>query len=162
MPRVAFTRALLFCSRVLVVGVLVGCAVAACADPVTPTPTRSVLIVYRGLVELRADFPASSRDCATNVLVTRVHPSWRTYTAVPMQAILPDTWQFTFTDVPVDEPVRFRINDKNWCDRNSTATVLSDVSANGVALTQNATTPGSAGDEPGFAFTVDASGQVRQ
>jgi hypothetical protein len=35
------------------------------------------------------------------------------------------------------------------------------VFANGVPLVQNTLTPGS-GQEPGFAFTVDAAGRVRQ
>jgi hypothetical protein len=68
----------------------------------------------------------------------------------------------TFMDVPINQVVRFRINDKNWCDRNPTGAVLGDVTANGVELVQNATTPGPNGEEPGFSFTVDADGRVQQ
>lgn len=162
--RFGFAEWLRVCPHALAGGlVLVSTVAAACSNPVSPTPTKSVEIVYRGLVSLRPDFPDAFRDCASGVLVTRVHPSWRGYAAVPMSAVLTlDAWNFTFQDVPVNETVRFRINDKNWCDQNATATVLRDVSANGVSLTPNATTPGPAGDEPGFAFTVDASGVVRQ
>ena len=161
--RFAFVRALRVCPRALTVGlVLVSMAAVACSDPVSPTQTASVQIVFRGLVERRPDLPASFQNCVAGVLVTRVHPSWRTYVAVPMQAAPPDTWQLTFLDVPINETVRFRINDKNWCDQNATATVLRDVSANGVNLAQNTTTPGPSGDEPGFMFTVDASGRVQQ
>lgn len=162
--RFAFPKALQLCPHTLAVGlVLVSAAGAACSNPVSPTPTRTVEIVYRGPVFLRPDFPDAFRDCVAGVLVTRAHPSWRGYAAVPMSALLTfDAWQFTFHDVPVNETVRFRINDKNWCDQNATATVLRDVSANGVSLTPNTTTPGPAGDEPGFAFTVDETGRVQQ
>jgi len=77
-----------------------------------------------------------------------------------MIAVPPGMWQITFDDVPIDEAVRIRINDKNWCDRTATGAVLAEVTANGVPLVQNTTTPG--GEEPGFAFTVDASGRVEQ
>jgi hypothetical protein len=139
---------------------------AGCSNPAEPLPTRSVEIVFSGAVSARADLPASALDCAGGVLVTRVHPSWRNYVAVPMAARTPpplDTgWTLTFPDVPVGVTVKFRIHDKNWCDQNPTGAVLRDVTANGVVLTQNTTTPGTAGEEPGFALTVDASGQVRQ
>jgi len=149
--------------------VLVSSTTAACSDPTEPTPTRSVEIVFNGPVTTEAGLLPAFQDCASGVLVTRIHPSWRNYVAVPMSAVLPgiggatvERWQLTLNDVPVDETVKFRINDKNWCDQNATGAVLSDVTANGVALTQNTTTPGPVGEEPGFAFTVDASGQVRQ
>jgi uncharacterized repeat protein (TIGR01451 family) len=147
---------------------LVSSALAACSNPASPTPTRSVELVLLGPVNLKPELrvpvrPTSLDACVSGVAVTRVHPSWRDYEAVPMSATLAlDAWRFTFTDVPVGETVRFRINDKNWCDQNATGAVLRDVSANGVVLTQNTTTPGASGTEPGFAFTVDATGQVRQ
>jgi hypothetical protein len=50
--------------------------------------------------------------------------------------------------VPADTQVSFRINDQNWCDQNATGAVTRNVFVNGVALVQNATTPGQ-GDEPG-------------
>lgn len=142
--------------------VIVSISAAACSDPVSPSETASVQIVFRGLVDRRPDLPASVQDCVTGVVVTRVHPSWRGFTAVSMQASPPDTWQMTFGDVPINETVRFRINDKNWCDQNATGAVLRNVSANGIELAQNATTPGAAGEEPGFALRVDAAGRVQQ
>lgn len=162
--RFGMKRALRFYPHAVAAGVVLASgAAAACSDPVSPTTTRSVEIVYRGPVNLRPDMPASFQDCVSGVLTTRVHPSWRAYAAVPMAATITfDAWHLTFNDVPVDETVRFRINDKNWCDQNLTAAVLRDVSVNGVALTQNTRTPGPAGEEPGFAFSVDESGQVRQ
>ena len=158
------SQALRVCRLALTAGVvIVSLSAAACTDHSTsPGQTVSVQIVFHGLVERRPDLPATFQDCVAGVLVTRVHPSWRAFEAVPMQAAPPDTWQMTFLDVPINQTVRFRINDKNWCDQNATATVLRDVSANGVNLTQNATTPGPSGDEPGFAFTVDSAGRVQQ
>jgi hypothetical protein len=146
--------------------VLVSSTTAACSDPTEPTPTRSVEIVFSGPVLTEPGLLPAFQDCAAAVVTTRIHPSWREYVAVPMAARTPpplDTgWTLTLHDVPVDEMMKFRINDKNWCDQNATGAVLSDVTANGVALAQNTTTPGPVGEEPGFAFTVDASGQVRQ
>ena len=159
------------CPYALAVGcgvALVSSAAAACSNPISPARTRSVELVFRGLVELKPELrtplrPPTLDECVSAAVVTRVHASWRDYASVPMSATLTlDTWQFTFHDVPLDETVRFRINDKNWCDQTATGAVLRDVSANGVVLTQNTTTPGPAGNEPGFAFTVDTSGQVRQ
>ena len=135
-------------------------SIAACADrPDTPRETR-VQITFRGDVELHPGLLDSVPDCVTRVLVTRVHASWQRYEAVAMIAVPPGMWQITFDDVPIDEAVRLRINDKNWCDRTATGAVLAEVTANGVPLVQNTTTPG--GEEPGFAFTVDASGRVEQ
>jgi hypothetical protein len=57
--------------------------------------------------------------------------------------------------------VSFRVNDQNSCDENPTGAVTRNVFANDVALVQNTLTPGS-GDEPGYAFTVNASGRVSQ
>jgi hypothetical protein len=162
----AFSRARRSRPLALTLGAALLLGADACSNPVEPIPTRSVEIGFSGAVSARADLPASAQDCAAGVLVTRVHPSWRNYVAVPMAARTPpplDTgWTLTFPDVPVGVSVKFRINDKNWCDQNPTGAVLRDVIANGVVLTQNTTTPGPAGEQPGFAFTVDASGQVRQ
>ena len=55
----------------------------------------------------------------------------------------------------------FRINDQNSCDENPTGAVTRNVFVNTVRLTQNTTTPGN-GDEPGYAFTVTASGSIAQ
>ena len=69
--------------------------------------------------------------------------------------------EITFTDVPVDTRVSFRVNDQNSCDENPTGAVTRNVFVNDLRLIQNATTPGN-GDEPGFAFTVAANGTVSQ
>lgn len=73
----------------------------------------------------------------------------------------PDRYEITFDDVPVDTRVSFRINDQNSCDENPTGAVTRNVFVNNAALVQNTTTPGQ-GDEPGFAFSVSATGRVTQ
>ena len=69
--------------------------------------------------------------------------------------------RITFTDVPVNTRVSFRVNDQNACDENPTGAVTRNVFVNDIRLIQNATTPGN-GDEPGFAFTVAPNGTVSQ
>jgi hypothetical protein len=53
------------------------------------------------------------------------------------------------------------VNDQNFCDQNPTGAATRNVFVNDVELRQNTTTPGN-GDEPGFAFTITASGRVTQ
>lgn len=73
----------------------------------------------------------------------------------------PDRYEITFTDVPVNTRVSFRVNDQNACDENPTGAVTRNVLANDVRLVQNTTTPGN-GDEPGFAFTIAPNGTISQ
>jgi hypothetical protein len=93
--------------------------------------------------------------------VTHIHPSWRSFATVPLQAVPPDRYEITFSDVPIGTRVSFRINDQNSCDENPTGAVTRNVFANDVRLAQNTTTPGN-GDEPGYALTVAANGTISQ
>ena len=128
----------------------------------SPTPlTAAVGIVFRGPTARRADLPASAQACVQGVGATHTHPSWRAFAGIPLRAVPPDRYEISFADVPVGTSVSFRVNDQNWCDQNPTGAVLRNVFANDVPLVQNTLTPGS-GQEPGFAFTVDAAGRVRQ
>jgi hypothetical protein len=155
--------------RVSLVGLIaVGVtAFAAACDRGRESPTgpnasvTTVRIVFRGATTRRTDLPASAQACVQGVGATHVHPSWRGFGAFPLAASPPDRYETSFADVPVDTSVSFRVNDQNWCDQNPTGAVLRNVFANNVELAQNTLTPG-AGDEPGFAFTVDAAGRVRQ
>ena len=70
-----------------------------------------------------------------------------------------DRWELSFADVPAGPRLSLRISDGNVCDENPTGAATRNVFANNVLLTEIVTTPGS-GPEPGFAFTVDASGRV--
>jgi hypothetical protein len=120
-----------------------------------------VRIVFTGSTTRRADLPPSAQACVSGVGVTHTHPSWRDFAAIPLQAVPPDRYEITFTDVPVNTRVSFRVNDQNACDENPTGAVTRNVLAKGVRLVQNATTPGN-GDEPGFAFTIAPDGAISQ
>jgi hypothetical protein len=123
--------------------------------------TATVRIVFVGATARRTDLPASAQACVNGVGATHTHPSWRGFATVPMQPVPPDRYEFSYDDVPVDTRVSFRVNDQNACDQNPTGAVTRNVSANGVPLVQNATTPGN-GDEPGFAFSIAPNGAISQ
>ena len=140
-------------------------AVLGCSEsdgPTAPTgSTATVRIVFIGSTTRRTNLPASAQACVNGVGPTHTHPSWRSFAAIPLQAVPPDRYEITFADVPIDTRVSFRVNDQNACDENPTGAVTRNVFLNNTRLVQNATTPGS-GDEPGFAFTVAANGTVSQ
>jgi hypothetical protein len=83
------------------------------------------------------------------------------FASIPLQPVPPDRYEITFTDMPVNTRVSFRINDQNACDENPTGAVTRNVFANDVRLVQNTTTPGN-GDEPGYALTVTANRTISQ
>ena len=149
--------------------VLLSLAVAGCGEsdgPTSPTgppgsTTATVRLVFMGSTTRRADLPAAAQACVIGVGTTHTHPSWRAFAAIPLQAVPPDRYEITFTDLPVDTRVSLRVNDQNSCDENATGAVTRNVFVNGTSLIQNATTPGN-GDEPGFAFTVAPNGTVSQ
>jgi hypothetical protein len=139
--------------------------VTAACDEQSPTQPRgataTVRLVFTGATARRTDLPPSAQACVDGVGATHTHPSWRSFAAIPLQAVPPNRYEITLTDVPVDTRVSFRVNDQNSCDENPTGAVTRNIFVNEVRLTQNATTPGN-GDEPGFAFTVSANGTIRQ
>jgi hypothetical protein len=139
------------------------CGVCSCTSSTSSpsSPFAAVRFVFRGATSERADLPPSAQACVSGVGATHMHPSWRSFATVPLQAVPPDRYEMTFTDVPAGTRVSFRINDRNSCDQNPTGAVVRNVFANDVELAQNTTTPGN-GDEPGFAFTASASGRVTQ
>lgn len=146
--------------------VIVAIAVTSvgCEDsPETPSDSTvaTIQIVFLGSTTRRTDLPASAQACVTGVGPTHTHPSWREFAGIPLQAVPPDRYEITFTDVPVGTRVSFRVNDQNSCDENPTGAVTRNILVNGVRLTQNATTPGN-GDEPGYALTVSANGAISQ
>lgn len=148
------------------IGIILAIGASACGretrPPAGPTPAMAtVRIVFRGPTARRADLPAAAQDCANAVGATHTHPSWRNFAGIALQPTPPASYEIMFRDVPVNISVSFRVNDQNWCDQNPTGAVLRNVFANDVELLQNTLTPGS-GQEPGFAFTVDPAGRVRQ
>jgi hypothetical protein len=152
-------------ARVFAVGLslaLLGCDESD--RPTTPTgaaSTATVRLVFMGATTRRTDLPVSAQACVNGVGATHTHPSWRSFAAIPLQAVPPDRYEISFTDVPVNTRVSFRVNDQNACDENPTGAVTRNVFVNEIRLIQNATTPGN-GDEPGFAFTVAPNGTVSQ
>jgi hypothetical protein len=139
-----------------------GCGSGDEQSPARPDgPTTTARIVLMGPTARRTDLPLSAQACVNGVGATHTHPSWRRFEGIPLQAVPPNRYEITFTDVPVDRRVSFRVNDQNSCDENPTGAVTRNIFVNEVRLAQNATTPGN-GDEPGFAFTISANGTIRQ
>jgi hypothetical protein len=133
------------------------------SSPTTPSDstTANVRIVFMGATARRTDLPTSAQACVSGVGATHTHPSWRSFAVIPMQPVPPDRYEISFTDVPVNTRVSFRVNDQNACDENPTGAVTRNVLANDVRLIQNTTTPGN-GDEPGFAFSIAPNGAISQ
>jgi hypothetical protein len=119
----------------------------------------TVVISYRSSTTPRTDLPGSLQACVIGVGQTHVHPSWRGFAAFPLMAAASNRWELSFADAPVGPRVSLRVSDGNVCDENPTGAATRNVFANNVLLTEIVTTPGS-GPEPGFAFSVDASGRV--
>ena len=139
-------------------------ATPGCDEPAPTAPsgsTATVRIVFLGATARRTDLPASAQACVNGVGATHTHPSWRGFAGIPLQPVPPDRYEISFTDVPVDTRVSFRVNDQNACDENPTGAVTRNVFANDVRLIQNTTTPGN-GDEPGFALMVSPNGAISQ
>ena len=133
------------------------------SPPTTPSgsTTATVRIVFMGATARRTDLPASAQACVSGVGATHTHARWRSFAVIPMQPVPPDRYEISFTDVPVNTRVSFRVNDQNACDENPTGAVTRNVVANDVRLIQNATTPGN-GDEPGYAFIIAPNGAISQ
>lgn len=155
------------CART--VALILSLAIPGCEDsngPSSPTAApgstmATVRLVFMGATARRTDLPSSAQACVNGVGATHTHPSWRSFATIPLQAVPPDRYEITFSDVPVNTRVSFRVNDQNFCDENPTGAVTRNVFANDIRLVQNTTTPGN-GDEPGFAFTVALNGTVSQ
>lgn len=139
-----------------------GCGGGSDMSPTSPGPSApraTVRFVYRARTTPRTDLPPSLNSCVNGVGRTHIHPSWRSFILVPLNATGPEQWEITFDDVPVDMRQAVRVSDGNVCDENPTGAAMRNIFANDVLLTGIVTTPGS-GPEPGLAFTVDASGRV--
>jgi hypothetical protein len=150
--------------RVWIIAAVTGVACLACGDdPVSPgePAVPRLRIVFLGSTARRADLPPTAQPCVAGVGATHIHPSWRSFAGIPLQAVPPDRYEIAFDDVPIGTRVSFRVNDQNSCDENPTGAVTRNVFANDVRLVQNTTTPGN-GDEPGYALTVAADGAISQ
>lgn len=135
-------------------------------DPSSPTTqsgstTVTIRLVFMGATARRTDLPASAQACVSGVGATHTHPSWRSFASIPLQPVPPERYEMSFTDVPVNMRVSFRVNDQNALHENPTGAVTRNVLVNDIRLVQNTTTPGN-GDEPGFAFTIAPNGTISQ
>lgn len=126
------------------------------------TRTTPVQFVYMSPTATDPDVAEMFSQCVAAVHQTHAHAGWQNFGATHMTPVGSDRWEITFSDVPVGQALRLRINAPNQCSNdNPTGAVTRNVSANGVVLTQVVDTPG-AKNEAGFAFTVDADGNVAQ
>lgn len=138
-------------------------ALPACKDNSSPNgpggTTARVEFVYMASTVPRTDLPLSAQACVQGVGRTHIHPSWRDFTRIDLQAVGSSRWQIILDDVPIDQRLSIRISDGNVCDENSTGAATRNVFANNTRLTEIVPTPGS-GTEPGLALTVSRSGVV--
>ena len=92
--------------------VVIAAALTACNDggssPTAPSDTRAtVRFDYRASTTVSPDLPPSTQACVNGVGRTHIHPSWRGFNRIDMQAVGTDLWQITFTDVPSPSGSRF-------------------------------------------------------
>src|SRR5262245_27615647 len=123
--------------------VVLSLAMPGCGEserPASPTAstTATARLVFMGSTTRRTDLPASAEACLNGVGATHTHPSWRSFAGIPLQAVPPDRYEITFTDVPVNTRVSFRVNDQNACDENPTGAVTRSIFVNNTRLIQNA------------------------
>ena len=137
----------------------VGCDTGDSSPTAPSTTTATVRFDYRAATALNANLPTSTSACVSGVGRTHIHPSWRGFARIDMQAVGANLWQITFTDVPIDLRLSLRVSDPNVCTENPTGAATRNVSANDVVLVDIVPTPGT-GTEPGLAFTVGADGTV--
>ena len=154
-------RMVRFAATLGVAGMACGGRPAPSAPTAPGGTSAAVRIAYAGATARRPDLPPSAQPCLDGVGATHIHPSWRSFAGIPLQAVPPDRYEIAFADVPVGTRVSFRINDQNSCDENPTGAVTRNVFVNDVRLAQNTTTPGN-GDETGFAFTIVSGDAIVQ
>ena len=114
-------------------------AVAACSGgAIAPSPQGAsgapVRFDYRASTTVSSELPTFTQACVNGVGRTHVHPSWRDFNRIDMQAVGTDLWRITFTDVPIGVRLSIRVSDPNVCAENSTGAATRNVSANDVRL----------------------------
>ncbi|CAN5616672.1 hypothetical protein BH23ACI1_BH23ACI1_32850 [soil metagenome] len=142
---------------------LAAAAMPACSDagpsPTAPGARATVRFAYLASTTARTDLPPATSACVAGVGRTHIHPSWRNFARVDLNATGAERWEIAFTDVPVNQRLSVRVSDGNVCDENPTGAATRNVFANDVRLVEIVPTPGS-GIEPGLAFMVAADGTV--
>jgi hypothetical protein len=115
---------------------------------------------YRAATRPRTDLPPSAQACVTAVGETHVHLSWRTPDYFALRTAGADRWELPLNGTPAGQPLTLLLHDGNTCDENRTGAATRNVYVDDVLLTRTVTVTTTAGDEPGLAFSVDASGRV--
>ena len=128
-------------------------------SPNAPDTPATVRFAYLASTTPRTDLPPSTSTCVAGVGRTHIHPSWRNFARIDLNATGPARWEITFSDVPVNQRLSVRVSDGNVCDENPTGAATRNVFANDMRLVEIVPTPGS-GTEPGLAFTVGPDGRV--
>ncbi len=119
----------------------------------------NVTIVYQAPTALDQSVADRFPVCVRAVGNTHIHASWRGFAASNLNAQGADRWEFSYSDVPVDQVLSFRVNDPNECDSDPNGAVTTNIFANAVRLTNVVGTPGN-GTEPGLSFSVNSNGTV--
>jgi len=127
------------------------------AAPSNPgAASASVRFVLRGLTTRDPNLPRSADTCARFVGPTHLHPSWRNFDSLTMNAVGSDRYELTLEGVPTGTRLSVQVADQNACVDDDAGWVTKNFFANDVALTQVITV--NAGK--GFGLTVAANGSV--
>lgn len=140
--------------------------IAACdgdsRSPTAPPPTMgSVTFEYHAATETDPSIRDRFPDCWTAASVTHMHPSWREFRDLRLQAEGAELWTVTADDVPVGSEQQIYLTDRNACSAtNPVGAVTSDVFANGVELVRVIDVTAHGDVRPGLAFTLLSDGTV--
>ena len=95
----------------------------------------TVRFVYSASTTTNPNIPPTLLACVRFSEPTHAHIGWRRFELVNMTAVGADRWELTQSDVPVGPVNVFLISDPNACFTQADGFALSNVTANGVALT---------------------------
>ena len=147
------------------VAVVLSLAMLGCEDSSPTTPSGStvatVRLVFMGATARRTNLPASAQACVNGVGATHTHPSWHSFASIPLQAVPPDRYEITFTDVPVNTRVSLRVNESERLRRESDRRSDSECIRQRHRANPEHDHSGQRG-RAGFAFTVAPDGTVSQ
>jgi hypothetical protein len=65
------------------------------SGPAAPSTTATVRIVFMGSTVRRTDLPRFADACVDGVGMTHIHPSWRSFAAIPLQPVPPGRYEMT-------------------------------------------------------------------
>ena len=124
-------------------------------------PTAIGTVQLRFVSSPAADPPPAEEQRFMNCLgvmgqVTNVAPSWRGFQTINLTETMPNVFEMTFNDVPVDVSNSMTVRDPNECRRNPAGEgrVTTGVSVNGTPIENADPVTG------GLFFVLDDSGMV--